>query len=481
MNAIPPSALAQEAPAPKFAERSAAQKIDEFVESEYRNDTETRSREVARRQHALAARVEQAFGNLVDIGGYFRAGYGLNGHGSALTPFQAPGALAKYRLGNEAENYGELIFGKNVYLPGTSRPDDLRSDGTPSGPIARVQIRLSMQSPYATLGTSSSTTFGLPEAWASIGNVIPSQPSAKFWAGRRFYRRHDININNFYFWQMTGGGGGIEDVQLGAAKIALSWMGFGSTSGFSDLPAPDPENAAGFSKSIVDLRSYDMPILGGRVELGLTFATIRTGLDQSGRKLPATEGMAFNLVHTVKGFLSADGTNKLSLQYGTGPAKTFNSGFETVERPEGSFIRAEQRESWRARATEHFIANPGEHFSISAAMLFQATDHADGTGRQFWYSTGLRPTAHLNHYFNVALEAGLDWVRDEGAGTSGVLGKLTLAPQVSMGNRFGSRPAIRAFVTVAGWSEDFRGKVGGVDHGTSQTGLNGGMQMEAWW
>ena len=33
-------------------------------------------------------------------------------------PFRRPGAFAKGRLGNEAENYGEFIFSKNFYLPG---------------------------------------------------------------------------------------------------------------------------------------------------------------------------------------------------------------------------------------------------------------------------------------------------------------------------------------------------------------------------
>ncbi len=220
----------------------------------------------------MADRFEQVLGNFLDIGGYFRAGYGRDSRGGVLTAFAAPGAAAKYRLGNEAENYGELIFGKSVYLPGAFRVnEDLRPDGTPSGPIARVQIRLSMLSPYATLGSGSGTTFGLPEAWASIGNVIPSQPGAKFWAGRRFYRRHDIHLNDFYFWDMSGGGGGVEDVQLGPAKLALAWIGFGSTSGLGGVPAPDPTNAAGFSKSNFDLRAYDMPLLGGLGEVGLIF------------------------------------------------------------------------------------------------------------------------------------------------------------------------------------------------------------------
>lgn len=475
-------AAAQEpAPPSPDAPSTVAKKIDQYVADAYQNDTETRSRALAHRR-ALADRFEQVLGNFIDIGGYLRAGYGIDSRGGPLAAFAAPGAGAKYRLGNEAENYGELILGKSVYLPGAFRLDEnLRPDGTPSGPIARVQVRLSMLSPYATLGSSTGTTFGLAEAWAAIGNVLPSLPEAKFWAGRRYYRRHDIHVLDFFFWDMTGAGGGIEDVKLGVAKLAFAWLGFGSTSGLGSLPQPDANNAAGFSKSNWDLRVYDLPLLGGRAELGLAYATIRTGLDQSGQKAPANSGMAFDFIHTATGFISANGTNKLSVQYGTGPAKTFTTGFETITLPEGTFIRTDQKSAWRVRVTEHFIASLGEHFSLGPVLVFQATDQGDGTGRQYWYSAGARPIAHINRYFSVAVEGGLDWVRDTGADTSGVLGKVTVAPQVSVGNQFDSRPVIRAFATAAFWGQDFVGKVGGADYVDKNRGFNAGMQMEAWW
>jgi maltoporin len=49
--------------------------------------------------------------------GYFRSGYGLNSEGGQQVAFQAPGAGAKYRLGNEAETYGEFIFVNNWLNP----------------------------------------------------------------------------------------------------------------------------------------------------------------------------------------------------------------------------------------------------------------------------------------------------------------------------------------------------------------------------
>jgi len=49
--------------------------------------------------------------------GYLRSGYGLNSEGGQQVAFQAPGTDAKYRLGNEAETYGELIFVNNWLNP----------------------------------------------------------------------------------------------------------------------------------------------------------------------------------------------------------------------------------------------------------------------------------------------------------------------------------------------------------------------------
>jgi maltoporin len=61
-------------------------------------------------------KLQQQVGSF-EFHGYFRSGYGLNSVGGRQVAFQAPGAGAKYRLGNEAETYGELIFVNNWLNP----------------------------------------------------------------------------------------------------------------------------------------------------------------------------------------------------------------------------------------------------------------------------------------------------------------------------------------------------------------------------
>lgn len=450
------------------------------LEEEFREDTETRQQPTV--DPHVAERTEQVLTDFVEIGGYIRSGYGRTGEGGPMVGFQAPGAVSKYRLGNEAETYGELIFGKNFYLPGVFSGDGpAQPGGAWEGPIARVQLRMSFFNPYSAFGSGEDTSVGLPEAWASVGNVLPFAPSTKFWAGNRFYRRHDIHVLDFFYWNTSGGGGGIEDVPLGPARLAFAWIGWGGTSGLSYVPEPDPENRAGFSKSTYDLRVYDLPFLFGHAELGVAYAHAVSGLDESGRKGPTGDGFAGALVHTVNGFISDDGVQKLSVQYGTGPARTFTAGFDSVTLPQGRFIRSEDNGDTRLRVTESFSANLGEYFSLGPVFVYQLSRQNSSETDQTWISAGARPIVHFTRHVNLALEGGVDWVKDQASGSAGTLTKLTVCPQISIGNRWASRPVIRGFVTYAFWSDAFVGEVGGPDYSTDNEGLNAGAQMEAWW
>ena len=434
-----------------------------------------------RDERAMRERVEQILEDFVDFGGYVRAGYGRDGQGGPQVAFKAPGAATKYRLGNEAENYLELALGRNWYPEGAFSLDPEKREGVRTGPIARLQVRMSAYNPFESQLSASATDIAFPESWASIGNVVSSQPEMKFWAGNRFYRRHQIHISDFFFYNMSGGGGGVEDIDLRPGKLAVAWIGWNGRSGISSVPEPDPENKAGFSKENWDLRLYDVDLPWGRGEFGLTYAITTSGLDALGNVAPRTHGLAVNFVHTHDRFISDDGVNEFSLQYGRGPALTFTAGFETFELAGASFIRPDGSDSWRFRMTENFTANLSEHFSLGPAFVYEVSDYGELRGKVVWASAGVRPIYHFSEYVSLAFEGGLDWVSDHGKDTEGSLVKLTVAPQISLGRRFMSRPVFRAFVTYAKWSPDFVGRVGGLDYLNDDEGWTGGVQMEAWW
>ena len=448
------------------------------VDQQFEEDTEIR--QLARRpndENLLSERIEDVLEGYLDITGYFRAGYGRSDEGGPQTAFGIPG-VAKYRLGNETNNYGELAFAKTFYPSGVFAGEGV----DPGDPVARMVYRMSFENPYDDYGTSSNTDFGSPEIWGSLANVIPGQPDAKIWAGNRFYRRHDIHINDYYFWDMSGGGGGIEDVVAGPGKFALAWIGDGAQSSiYHNIGVNDPLNEAGFSKTNVDLRYYDWNFFGGKGEVGLTFASARSGDDSTGKQAEDADGVALTVVRTDEGFLDENSLHKLSLQVGSGPAKTFNSGFDTFTDSTGTYIRPDPNESWRFRATDQIVIKPMEHFSVGSAMVYQYTDFGDSLPHQQWLSGGVRPIWHINESFSLAFEGGVDWISETTNGSGGTLGKLTIAPQVSLGDQFFSRPVLRAFLTYAMWSDGLEGEIGGPDYVGDDSGLTWGLQMESWW
>lgn len=132
-----------------------------LLDAEFREGTETCDQPTERCH--LTERAEQVLSDFVDIGGYLRSGYGRTGAGGPMIGFQAPGAASKYRLGNEAETYGELIVGKNFYLPGTFDLDGTElADGGLDGPVARVQARISFFNPHSAFGSADATAVACP-------------------------------------------------------------------------------------------------------------------------------------------------------------------------------------------------------------------------------------------------------------------------------------------------------------------------------
>jgi maltoporin len=470
----PPTAPA---PAPEAAART-GRAARMAVDERFRNDTETR--DIARQPDARALldeRIEDVLEGYIDITGYFRAGYGRSSQGGPQRAFGIPD-FAKYRLGNETNNYGELAFSKTFYPAGVFANSGIDEHD----PVARMVYRMSFENPYDDYGTASNTDFGSPEIWGSLSNVVPGHSDAKIWAGNRFYRRHDIHINDFYFWDMSGGGGGIEDLNAGPGKFAFAWIGDGAQSSiYSNIGLNDPLNEAGFSKSNFDLRYYDWAFLGGTGEVGLVYAAADSGVDSTGRKAEDSDGIALSFVQTHQAFLDENSLHKLSLQFGTGPAKTFNSGFETFTNSDGTFIRPDPNESWRFRFTDQIVVKPLDQLSVGGAAVYQYTDFGDNAPDQHWISGGVRPVWHFNEVFSLAFEGGVDWASETSSGPGGTLGKLTLAPQVSLGDEFFSRPVLRAFVTYGLWANGLKGEVGGPEYADKTSGWSWGLQMESWW
>src|SRR5215467_8143591 len=164
------------------------------------------------------ASMKQQLGSF-EFHGYFRSGYGFNSEGGQQVGFAAPGAGAKYRLGNEAETYGEFIFVNNWINP------ERTSDQAWIKTEVMLEANTSDSASYSNFNSSTGNDqFRLREVFVQAGNIFESQPNAKFWAGERYYRRQHIEIDDFYPLDMSGYGAGFEDMDVRFGKLALGFL-----------------------------------------------------------------------------------------------------------------------------------------------------------------------------------------------------------------------------------------------------------------
>jgi maltoporin len=405
-------------------------------------------RDEERQFQALKARVA-AF----EFHGYLRAGYGLNGRGGQQVAFQAPGAGAKYRLGNEAETYGEFIFVNNWLNP------------TPEVDRPSFRTEIMLQGATTNASTFSSLDqFHLREAFVQAGNLWGAQPKARFWAGERYYRRQDIHINDFYSVDMSGYGGGVEDLDVGIGSFALALLG-----GARDDVATERGT---YAKLNLDVRLYGVDIGLGSLAFWGNVAESAGGTQADGTEIPSSVGWALGVKHLLEHF--GGGYQNLLIAYGKGIAQNF--------RADVALPTAFQADANRLLITDHLLLRPNRWFGVMPVLIYQRSETGQATtAASHWFSAGARPILYFSEYASLAVEGGLDWVRDGASGREGSLRKLSVAPQLAAGRTFFSRPVLRMFFTYADWSSSLRGLVGGQPYAERLNGMSYGLQAETWW
>ena len=401
--------------------------------------------------------------------GYLRSGFGVNGAGKGQEPFIAPLAPAKYRLGNEAETYLETTF---AY--GTVPADDANARFD-------TQVTLAYVTPTSQ-SNSFSTTFSLREAFARAKGVWASQPTAAFWAGARYYDRHDVHINDFYYRDPSGFGGGLEDVSLGdRARLAFAWIG-GSTDELDPNGSVPPDELYRLNKNNFDFRLYGLAAPGGTWSVAVDVAHFNGDTVQTGGApvvvkddLGASGSVVYE--HAFQG-----GRYKAVVQYGTGAASDFRS---VLTAPVGRTYTpgeiVDLGQQWQFRIVNDVLVEQRGPWELQAVSIYQELDNgAPADARIRWVSFGARPIYRLGRYTSLAVEAGWDHtVQNNHEG--GSLVKLTVSPRITPTLKFLSRPSLRAFLTWARWSESFKGSVAPRTYWNQQGGFAAGVQLESWW
>ena len=390
--------------------------------------------------------------------GYLRSGDGLNSQGGQQVAFQAPGAPAKYRLGNETDTYGEFVFVNN-WVNASDAADHA---------WFHTEILISADTNQSAQGDTGDT-FNLREAFVRGGNLIKTHPDWKLWAGERYYRRWNVDEIDWYMQDMSGYGGGIEDVHVaGPVKFAFAYL-VGAVHG-------DQLDDGVFLKNTFDLDWYGLPLLHGNLGGRFYYSNAKGGqLQNSSSRAPGARGYGVEVGHNLKHLLG--GNDRSVIQYATGEAANFSTTAITPQ----PWIR----HATGLRLVNQFLIEPGdphERFSIFATTAYQrykslnAADAVDS-----WVSFGGRPAWYFTNHFNFVLETGADHVIESSGGYSGWLRKVTLAPQLSSGRGYYSRPALRLFVSYASWTKGFKGLIGGPTYDNLTQGITAGLQFENWW
>src|SRR6478752_3084139 len=396
---------------------------------------------------AAAPVTKPKFGDL-SVSGYLRGGYGASSQKGRMSCFSLalPGALkSKYRLGNECEVWSETHFTTVVYAG---------NDGT----VSHVHFMPTVYIPTTALGYSPNSTVSSPEFTTSTGAAL-SFPNlyvdlqgvswlfgGTAWVGARYYKRESVYISDFFYWNPSGVGAGIEDIHLGK-DMRLSYAAFavdGEPASTEAAPSPTLPPQSNFGvRNDLQLRGI-RPYASGEFQIGVQ-------LIANYSNDPATHGGWGVTLQHVQQLLG--GNNKLAFQYGRGGG----TGFGTLARfyyPDFS-LRHEDTES-RVRLVDVLTIQPVAGLGAQAAFVYQHDDLGTVGGKTDWISAGTRVGWAFTEHAKLLGEMGLDRVTKDNGSDPQFLAKFTIAPAITAGRDFLNRPEIRLFYTWAMWNEAAR-------------------------
>jgi|GEM_PF-284170 len=434
----------------------------------------------------------------LSITGYFRGGFGailqqqsgdtkVGGRMTCFSLSNPAGLVAKYRLGNECEVWSETHFAFVTYADEDGVVSTLHFMPTIFIPTTNIGYSPNgtVNSP-AIFTTSTGATISFPNLYVDLAG-IPGLGGATVWAGTRYYKRESVYINDFFYWNPSGVGAGIEDIALGNNGVRLSY-GLFAVDGEPQSPASatDPLLPGQFDFGVrndVQLRGFK-PWAGGEFQLGFQYIIDYSNhivTDSNGNSRSVTHGGWGGTFQYVQKLLGGD--NKLALQYGKGGG----TGFGTLSRfyyPDFSLYF--DPSEYRIRGVDVLTIQPLDWLGGQADVIYQHDQNFLGSPglNTDWYSAGARVSVALARHAKVLAEVGFDRITKNNGSKPQQLVKATIAPVLSAGKGMLSRPEIRLFYTWAVWNETARGA--NIDSGVvyrSTPFLSGstvGLQAETW-
>lgn len=393
----------------------------------------------------------------IDFHGYLRSGVGVSGDGG----MQEWQKNKLGRLGNEADTYGELELGSEVY-----KKDE-------------VSFYLDTMVSMVSDGSNDSETtfgddaeFGLRQLNLQIKGLIPGDPNAVIWGGKRYYQRHDLHIIDTKYWNISGSGAGIENYSVGPGAVSVAWI-----RGDANDVDYRVDGDTDVNINYIDLRYAGWkPWAGSWTEFGVDYAMPNPTDKQKdyGGLYEADNGVM------VTGEISQDmlgGYNKLVLQYA-------NKGLaQNMVSQGGGWY-----DMWHYvnDASGYRVINTGlipitDKFSFNHVLTYgSADDTTDYTDKSRLVSLVGRAQYQFTDYVRLIGEVGGFYQKDtynNGTHYKQSGEKYTIALGLADGRDFMSRPELRVFASYLNDSENGKS----FDDHTANNTWNFGVQVEAWW
>ena len=159
----------------------------------------------------------------VNFNGYFRSGV-FHGDGGRLTGFEKNKVG---RLGNEADTYGEIGLGADI-----AKVDDTVWSVYTMLAVSDREFSNSWQEADRTkdagvYGNSEDTMraqIAFRQYKLNVKGLLDWDKDASIWVGKNYYRREDIHITDWYYYDISGNGAGVEDLSVGSGKLSVAWL-----------------------------------------------------------------------------------------------------------------------------------------------------------------------------------------------------------------------------------------------------------------
>ncbi len=266
----------------------------------------------------------------------------------------ATGAQSKYRLGNECETYAELKLGQEVWKEGDKS----------------FYFDTNVAYPYRSKMT------GNPPARHSVKPTCRVKPDrlaagSTIWAGKRFYQRHDVHMIDFYYWDISGPGAGLENIDVGFGKLSLAATRSSESGGSATFADRDALGNRAYDNivpnDVFDVRLAQMEINpGGTLELGVDYGHTNVPDNYYLQPDASKDGWMFTAEHTqsiLKGY------NKFVLQYATDAMTSNGKGV-----PQGGSINNDGS-MWRV--LDHGAVSLADDWDMMYVAMYQIS-----TGQQ---------------------------------------------------------------------------------------------------